>query len=72
MNHTTFPVYTTLACPRNETEWKERSAAINCTETNGYMCFPNEHFTELMEFCFTLPRIGITKGRDMFNHLLKF
>lgn len=59
-NHT---VYTTTSCPMSKSEWDKRSLTINCTDTNGYMCLPNDEFTELLEFCFKLPRIGITKGK---------
>lgn len=58
-----FPVYSTDFCPRNETEWKTRSNVLNCTEKNGYTCLPNEHFTELLEFCYTDPHILIEKGK---------
>uniref|UniRef100_A0A8W8IGF4 Novel STAND NTPase 3 domain-containing protein n=1 Tax=Magallana gigas TaxID=29159 RepID=A0A8W8IGF4_MAGGI len=54
-----FPVYSTQFCPRNQTEWNERSSAINCTEENGYLCFPNEKFTQLLEFCHTARFIWI-------------
>ncbi|XP_065925460.1 uncharacterized protein [Magallana gigas] len=47
-----FPVYSTEFCPRNQTEWNERSSAINCTNDYGYLCFPNEKFTQLLEFCY--------------------
>lgn len=57
-----FQVYSTDLCPRNETEWKERSNILNCTEKNGYTCLPNEHFTELLEFCYTDPWILIEEG----------
>ena len=57
-----FPTYPTASCPRNRTALERRSNAINCNETNGYMCFPNNELTELKEFCYTYPRIGIVKG----------
>ncbi|XP_065925466.1 uncharacterized protein [Magallana gigas] len=57
-----FPVYSTEFCPRNQTEWNERSSAINCTKDNGYLCFPNEKFTQLLEFCFKDPFIWIQEG----------
>lgn len=57
-----FPVYSTDICPRNQIEWNKRSSAINCTETNGYMCLPNENLTELTEFCYMFPRILIENG----------
>lgn len=57
-----FPVYSTEFCPRNETEWNKRSSALRCNETNGYTCLPNERFTELLEFCYTQPRILIEAG----------
>lgn len=57
-----FTVYTTKLCPRNTTEWLERSTALNCTWRNAYMCVPNENITELLEFCYSLPQIQIGKG----------
>ncbi|XP_052695771.1 uncharacterized protein LOC128174201 [Crassostrea angulata] len=54
-----FPVYSTKSCPRNATEWNERSSAINCTEDNGYLCLPNENITQLLEFCYVFPFILI-------------
>lgn len=58
-----FPVYTTEFCPKNQTEWNERSSAINCTESNGYMCLPNESITKLLEFCYTYPSILLEEGK---------
>lgn len=57
-----FPVYSTKQCPRNQTEWNERSSAINCTEDNGYVCLPNENITQLLEFCYIYPFILIEEG----------
>ncbi|XP_052694853.1 uncharacterized protein LOC128173180 isoform X1 [Crassostrea angulata] len=57
-----FPVFSTERCPQNHAEWNERSSIINCTQSNGYTCLPNENFTELLEFCYVYPRIFITKG----------
>lgn len=57
-----FPVYSTEFCPRNKTEWNERSSAINCTKANGYLCFPNEKITQLLEFCYKDPFILIEDG----------
>ncbi|XP_062566926.1 uncharacterized protein LOC134229235 [Saccostrea cucullata] len=56
-----FPVYTTTSCPRNQSGWRNRSHDINCTESNGYMCIPNENITQLLEFCYRHPRIPIEK-----------
>lgn len=61
-----FPVYTTKLCPRNKTQWNKRSVALNCTESNGYVCIPNEHFTELLEFCYFASKMLIVKGLCMF------
>lgn len=58
-----FPVYSTDFCPRNETEWKEKSKVLNCTEQKGYTCLPNENLTKLLEFCYTDPWILIEEGR---------
>lgn len=58
-----FPVYTTNFCPTNKREWDERSSALNCSKDNGYMCIPNENFTELLEFCYVSPQILIEKGK---------
>lgn len=57
-----FPVYSTDFCPRNEAEWKERSNILKCTEQNGNTCLPNEHFTELLEFCYKDRWILIEEG----------
>lgn len=57
-----FPVLSTELCPRNQTEWNKRSSAINCNETNGYMCVPNENLNQLLEFCYEVPSIRIAKG----------
>lgn len=57
-----FPVYSTKHCPRNKTEWNQRSSAINCTKDNGYVCLPNENITELLEFCYTYTFILIQEG----------
>nr|XP_034330309.1 uncharacterized protein LOC117690361 isoform X1 [Crassostrea gigas] len=64
-----FPVYSTEFCPRNRSEWEQRSSAINCTDNNGYMCLPNENLTELLEFCYLYPRLVITK--DLCLYLVK-
>lgn len=61
-----FPVYVTDLCPRNRTEWRERSLSLNCTKTNGYTCIPNEDFTKLLQFCYTDLRIRIQKGMCLF------
>uniref|UniRef100_K1QNN2 Uncharacterized protein n=1 Tax=Magallana gigas TaxID=29159 RepID=K1QNN2_MAGGI len=56
-----FPVYTTTFCPRIKTEWNERSSALNCNKSNGYMCLPNDRFDELLEFCYREPVERIQK-----------
>lgn len=61
-----FPVNTTNSCPKNKTEWFKRSVALNCNETNGYMCIPNEELTVLLEFCYILPKVPIPKGVCLF------
>lgn len=60
-----FPVYTTERCPLSQTEWKERSAFLNCSDSS-YMCLPNEHFTELLEFCYNTNRVHITPSTCMY------
>lgn len=57
-----FPVYSTSHCPRDESEWNNRSSVLNCNQTNGYTCLPNEKLTELLEFCHTAPFIWIHEG----------
>ncbi|XP_078328556.1 uncharacterized protein LOC144617683 [Crassostrea virginica] len=57
-----FPVWTTTFCPRNKTEWDVRSSTFNCNSTSSYACLPNEHLTELLEFCYPLQVISIQKG----------
>ncbi|XP_078322062.1 uncharacterized protein LOC144621908 [Crassostrea virginica] len=56
-----FPVYTTSSCPRNEIEYQVRSTSINCSETNLYMCVPNENLTHLCEFCYHEP-VALSSG----------
>ena len=62
-----FPVYTTESCPRNETEWDERSAVFFCRGESSYACLPNENLTELLEFCYPLEVISIHQGEFMRN-----
>uniref|UniRef100_A0A8W8II71 Uncharacterized protein n=1 Tax=Magallana gigas TaxID=29159 RepID=A0A8W8II71_MAGGI len=57
-----FPVYTTAFCPRIETEWIERSSALKCNKSNGYMCLPNESIDKLLEFCYRGPVERIQEG----------
>ena len=57
-----LPKYTTTSCPINQTERMERSAALNCRDPTRYICLPNEHFTELLEFCFPV-HARIRKGK---------
>ena len=60
--------YTTEFCPRNETEWLERSYLFNCTgEDNTYACFPNDAITELIEFCYPLQIIAIPPGKRKYE-----
>ncbi|XP_078310352.1 uncharacterized protein LOC111135873 isoform X2 [Crassostrea virginica] len=61
-----FPVYTTETCPRNETEWNERSAVFFCRGESSYACLPNENITELLEFCYPLEVISIHQGICLF------
>lgn len=60
-----FPVYTTDLCPQNQVEWSKRSSFLNCNESS-YMCLPNEHFTELLEFCYNANRVHITPSICMY------
>lgn len=60
----TFQVNSTDFCPSNETEWNKRSSKMNCSETNAYMCVPNERFSQLVEFCYDRRAILIFKGKD--------
>lgn len=57
-----FPVYTTAFCPRIQTEWTERSSALKCNKSNGYMCIPNESIDQLLEFCYREPVERVQKG----------
>lgn len=59
-------MYTTTFCPRIKTEWTERSTALNCNKSNGYMCLPNDRFDELLEFCYREPVERIQKGKHFF------
>lgn len=61
-----YPVYITKACPKNLTEWKERSNALSCNASNAYMCMPNENITNLLEFCYSIGQILVEKGLCLF------
>lgn len=58
-------MYSTKFCPKNQMEWNLRSSAINCTDTNGYMCIPNENITELLEYCYIHRQIPIEEGKTI-------
>lgn len=58
-----YQVHPTKSCPKNRNEMDERSLALNCTESNGYTCLPNENITVLLEFCYKWARIPVTKGK---------
>ena len=60
-----FPVFTTVFCPRNISEWNKRASAFNCTVGSTYACFPNNNISELIEFCYPYPVIPISKGRNI-------
>lgn len=66
-----FKVFTTASCPKNHIEWKIRSNILNCTNRNGYMCLPNENITSLIEFCYSLYRVPIPKGKEHIRVLKK-
>lgn len=66
LNGYKFAVYTTAFCPNNKREWIRRSIDLNCTDRNGYMCYPNDEFTGLLEFCYIYPRIKIQGGICLF------
>lgn len=55
-------MYSTEFCPRNRSEWDQRSSVISCTDKNGYMCLPNENRTELLEFCYIYSQTPIENG----------
>lgn len=61
LNDCTFPIYLTKQCPRNQTEWNKRSSEMNCSNTNEYMCLPDERFEELFEFCYDNPRLLVVQ-----------
>lgn len=69
LNSYKFPVYTTKLCPQNQTEWKERSYFFNCSGSS-YMCFPNENFTELLEFCYKTNRTHITPSKKIMKYII--
>nr|XP_022286571.1 uncharacterized protein LOC111099549 isoform X2 [Crassostrea virginica] len=66
LNGYKFPVFTTEFCPRNISEWNKRASAFNCTVGSTYACFPNNNISELIEFCFPLQTIPISKGVCVF------
>lgn len=36
---------------------------MNCSNTNEYMCLPDERFEELFEFCYDNPRLLVLQGK---------
>lgn len=36
---------------------------MNCSNTNEYMCLPDERFEELFEFCYDNPRLLVVQGK---------
>lgn len=56
--------YNTSSCPKNESEWKRRSDALNCNETNSYMCLADDRLSELLELCIDFHPIGIRQGEQ--------
>lgn len=71
LNNYKFPVYTTKLCPQNQNEWKERSSFFNCSGSS-YMCFPNENFTELLEFCYNTNRTHITPSKKIMKYIYNY
>lgn len=61
-----FQVHTAESCPKTRNKMNERSLALNCTESNGYTCLPNENISVLLEFCYKRARIPVTKGFCLF------
>lgn len=59
-------VQVTEFCPRNKAEWVRRSNAFNCTNSNSYICLPNEQLTDLVEFCYNGSPTPITSGVCLF------
>lgn len=55
-------VNVTELCPRNKAEWGRRSNVFNCSNSNSYMCLPNEQLTALVEFCYNGPQTPINSG----------
>lgn len=62
-----FPVYTTQVCPYNERGMSKGSLKLNCSESNNYMCVPNENFTKLFEFCYQKSQFNTFKGEARFK-----
>lgn len=60
-----FPIYKTKSCPKNKSEWTNRSSSLKCTKLSGYMCLPNENITELLEFCYKYPQTLIPEGKSL-------
>nr|XP_022290661.1 uncharacterized protein LOC111102281 isoform X2 [Crassostrea virginica] len=61
-----FSVHTTEFCPRNRTEWNKRSSVFNCSRESTYACFPNDNISELIEFCYPMEKIAISRGLCLF------
>lgn len=66
-----FPVFTTESCPRNLTEWGERSSAFNCTQEYTYMCVPDENITQLWSYVTVCLKFKFSKVFNYFENLEK-
>lgn len=55
-------VHKTASCPTNYSEWLSRSASIQCTSEQAYICVPDENLMELIELCYHFRRALIRKG----------
>lgn len=61
-----FKVYPVDRCPMNSTEFEAAARRRNCTGNSRYLCAPDKHLTNLIEFCTDVAKSLYGKGSRFF------
>lgn len=56
-------------CPMNSTEFEAAARRRNCTGNSRYLCAPDKHLTNLIEFCTDVAKSLYGKGSRFFLKL---
>lgn len=57
-----FDVHLVDSCPVNESDWQAAAERTGCNSTRGYHCVPDIFHSTLIEFCYNISRISVSKG----------